>query len=422
MDNNDALKYENDNLKNTANLAEKLIYYSVSILVIVYNLKFLNPSFQKLATLNTIIGISIIILVFIWNNILRIKNLRLRIYIEQILLTIIIFFEMGLSQGGYNPLILALPIIIIITVTTMNSKKYTIIYTSFIIIGYLTLLTEYFHSGFNQIFAITTELWATLYVVLGIYTYLKIYRNINNEYIEEIQFREQTEKLNNEKSAFAKVIESHLSSPIKTINNQIDSILNLNVGKDEKENIKDTFNKIKTNASTLKSLSENILNLDILNIQDITFNFQKIDITKLIQNTIDTMNIKAKEKNISILFNKNEQIYINVDIQRMGEILRNLIDNAIKYTNEGGKIVIDVNKGKDKKTYITVKDNGIGIPKNDIPHLFEKFYRASNVASNTNQGYGIGLYLIKQYIEKMSGTIDIQSSEGEGTTFTLSFN
>ena len=81
-----------------------------------------------------------------------------------------------------------------------------------------------------------------------------------------------------------------------------------------------------------------------------------------------------------------------------------------------------MNKGKDKKIYITVKDNGIGIPKNDIPHLFEKFYRASNVASNTNQGYGIGLYLIKQYIEKMNGTIDIKSSEGEGTTFTLSFN
>ncbi|MCL4393200.1 HAMP domain-containing histidine kinase [Patescibacteria group bacterium] len=421
MDSNDALNYEQENLQKTVKITEKLIYFSVIILTIIYNLPFLGTNFHSIALLNTIIGISIIIIIFIWNNIIKIQNLRWRIYIEQLFLTIIIFVEMGLFEGGYSPTILALPIIIIITVMSINNFKQTVIYTILLFIGYTIILIKYFPTGFNQRFAITTEMWSTVYIVLGIYNYLKIYKSMNSEYAEEIKFREQSEKLNIEKNSFAKIIESHLSEPIKIINEQIDNIIKTNKDRIQNNSIQETFNKIQINSNTLKNLSENILQLEGLNIQNIAFNLKKINIVPLMQNIIDAMNIKAKEKNISIKFDVKKAIYINVDIQRMGEILRNIIDNAIKYTGSNGKIIIDIYE-KEQKVYIDIKDNGIGIPKKDIPHLFNKFYRASNVASNTNQGYGIGLYLIKQYTEKMNGTISIQSKEGNGSTFTLSFD
>ena len=421
MDSNDALNYEQENLQKNVKIVEKLIYLSIIILIIIYNLPFLNPSFQKIAFINTVIGISIIAIIFIWNNIIKIQNLRWRIYLEQIFITIIIFIEMGIFEGGYNPIILALPIIIIITIMSTNNVKQIVMYATLLFVGFNILLIEYFPTGFNQRFTLITELWSTIYIVLGMYNYLKIYKNMNTEYTEEIKFREQLEKLNIEKNSFAKIMESHLEEPIKIINEQIDNIIKTNKDRTKINSIQETFNKIQINSNTLKNLSTNISQLEGLNIQKITFNLKKTNIVTLIQSIIDAMNIKSKEKNISIKFNVKKAIYINIDAQRMGEILRNIMDNAIKYTANNGEIIINVYENGDK-VYIDTKDNGIGIPTKDIPHLFNKFYRASNVVNNTKQGYGIGLYLIKQYTEKMNGTISVQSKEGSGSTFTLSFN
>ena len=102
----------------------------------------------------------------------------------------------------------------------------------------------------------------------------------------------------------------------------------------------------------------------------------------------------------------------------MGEVLRNLLDNAIKYSPTNSIIKINAYT-KNDTTVIEIVDNGIGIPQKDIPHLFEKFYRASNVEMNTKQGSGIGLYLVKEYIEKMKGNIYIISNINKGTTFRI---
>lgn len=420
MDNNNVNNYGEESIQKTAQFTEKLIYYAVFTIAVIYNLPF-STSFHKLALINTILGIFIILSVFIWNNIIKIKNLRIRIYIEQILITIVIFTEMGIFEGGNNPIVLAFPIVIIIAVMSITKFRQVAIYTTLLFIGYFTILIIYFNHGFNQRFELSTELWSTIFVILAIYTYLKLYRNINEEYIKEVDFRKQEEKLNIEKDSFAKIIESHLSSPIESIDNQINQIIKSKIKDSKFKEIKDTFDKIQINANILKRLSENILSLEILNLKDLTFNLEKIDIAKLTEDTINTMNIKAQEKNISISYDKKNPIYINVDIERMGEILRNIIDNAIKYTPNGGGIIINI-ENKKNKIYINIKDNGIGIPKKDLSHLFEKFYRASNVEKNTNQGYGIGLYLINQYVKKMNGKIDIHSTEGKGSTFSLIFS
>ena len=103
----------------------------------------------------------------------------------------------------------------------------------------------------------------------------------------------------------------------------------------------------------------------------------------------------------------------------MREIMDNVIENAIKYTPEGGEIYINV-VGDDHNAVINVSDNGIGISADDLQHVFQKFYRADNSDTREIGGTGLGLYLVKQRVEAMGGHVWAESVVGEGTTFYVS--
>lgn len=121
--------------------------------------------------------------------------------------------------------------------------------------------------------------------------------------------------------------------------------------------------------------------------------------------------VDARGKTIHPLF------YVHADPDRLREVLTNLIDNAIKYTDEG-KITIAVT-GNNEVVQISIKDSGPGIPVDDIPHLFQKFYRVDNSATRTIGGTGLGLFICKKIIELYHGTIWAESKVGEGSTFYI---
>lgn len=103
-----------------------------------------------------------------------------------------------------------------------------------------------------------------------------------------------------------------------------------------------------------------------------------------------------------------------------GQILYNLTENAIKYTPDGGTIHVKAEQQDDTAT-ITVKDNGIGIAPDDLPRIFDRFYRVDKARARKSGGNGIGLSLVKFLVELFGGTIEVTSQIGEGTTFTLTF-
>ena len=109
-----------------------------------------------------------------------------------------------------------------------------------------------------------------------------------------------------------------------------------------------------------------------------------------------------------------------MDIDFLREAVNNLVENAIKYTAEGGGIWVNV-RGDDDRVLINVTDTGIGISPDDLKHVFQKFYRADNSQTRTVGGTGLGLYLVKQRVEAMGGKVWAESSFGEGSTFYLSF-
>ena len=140
---------------------------------------------------------------------------------------------------------------------------------------------------------------------------------------------------------------------------------------------------------------------------------QEFDLSELIDEVKEEVHgiIKADQEIIV----KGPSITLSTDPHILKNILLNLVSNAIKYSSDEGKIKLTV--GKEERTTIAIQDHGIGIPKKDQDMLFERFHRAENVVNI--QGTGLGLHIVKKYVELLHGTITFDSIEGEGSTFRI---
>jgi len=145
-----------------------------------------------------------------------------------------------------------------------------------------------------------------------------------------------------------------------------------------------------------------------------------VDIEESINSTTQELKPLADEKQISISYAPLDVMpKVMADVGRVKEVVVNLLGNAIKYTQQGGTVEI-VNEQRDGMVITHVKDNGFGISKEAQTKLFEKFYRVQNEKTKNIQGTGLGLFIVKQIIEKMGGQIWVVSEEGKGSTFSFS--
>jgi len=141
-------------------------------------------------------------------------------------------------------------------------------------------------------------------------------------------------------------------------------------------------------------------------------------INDLIKETIDDLQTIAKKKNITIEFDPGSSNGVNVfgDAERLKQVMINLIDNSIKYTNAEGVIKVATDM-KPKEVTISVQDNGLGIPKEDLPRIFERFYRVDKTRSRDVGGSGLGLSIVKHILEVHNTSIKVESEENKGTKF-----
>ncbi|MDM1044084.1 sensor histidine kinase [Myroides sp. 1354] len=154
---------------------------------------------------------------------------------------------------------------------------------------------------------------------------------------------------------------------------------------------------------------------------DLHLNIVEFDLIEMIQNAFDFLEYKAKKKNISLLFDMGykKPIYVKGDKERIGQVITNLIENSIKYGKEKGTTEVSIENLVKNKLIVRVTDNGLGIRKEHIPRLFERFYRIDKSGARSVGGSGLGLSIVKHIVEAHDEHIYVESSYGYGSEFSF---
>ncbi|WP_338561946.1 ATP-binding protein [Paraclostridium sordellii] len=247
--------------------------------------------------------------------------------------------------------------------------------------------------------------------------YLQSSKNVIIGSIINIENVTERVRLENMRSDFVANVTHELKTPLTSISGFVET-LRINENIDHKT--RDRFLGIIENESDrLKRLIDDILLLSFIESKD-TISYEKIDISNLFKEIYELTINYAKSKNIELRYKiENEDIVINSNRDYIKQIFLNLIDNAIKYTPDGGFVETSVYQN-DENIFINIKDNGIGISKEDTSRVFERFYRVDKARSRDVGGTGLGLAIVKHIVKSLNGTIDIKSELNVGTEFIVS--
>ncbi|MBL8051203.1 MAG: hypothetical protein JNM46_08275 [Anaerolineales bacterium] len=153
----------------------------------------------------------------------------------------------------------------------------------------------------------------------------------------------------------------------------------------------------------------------------LALNFTRVELDLLLTEVFTEIRVLAGSK-VKVHLNDIDQVIVRGDRDRLKQVLLNLIANAIQYTPAGGEVFLSLSKVVDQGRLI-VRDTGPGIPAEDLPHIFDRFYRAEKSRTRSkSSGFGLGLSIAKWIIEQHGGSIKVESKEGEGTTFVIWLN
>jgi signal transduction histidine kinase len=206
-----------------------------------------------------------------------------------------------------------------------------------------------------------------------------------------------------------------LRTPLASINTAAHLLGSPKVGEEKKEQLIDA---IQTETTRLSTLATSFLDIARLESGRSQFQIQKFDLGPLLEECASLMQTQAQENQIQLQVILPPEIHpINGDADKIKQAILNLLSNAIKYNQPDGEIVLSAENHQDH-VMVKVKDSGIGIPEENLPRLFTKFYRVPGSDQHA-QGTGLGLSIVKRIIEGHGGEISVQSRQGEGTTFTI---
>lgn len=231
---------------------------------------------------------------------------------------------------------------------------------------------------------------------------------------EVMRALEREKELNELKSRFITTASHEFRTPLGTILSSVALIGRYEAASDADKR-KKHVERIKSAVNNLTEILNDFLSIEKLEEGIIRCKPELTDVKKLLHDIVEDMRSIAK-KNQVIHFEYNGNAFVVVDPQLIKNAMMNLVSNAIKYTNEGGQINVRA-LADEQELRIEVQDNGIGIPEEDVPHIFERFYRAKN--SGNIQGTGLGLNIVRKYIELMDGTISCTSQYNEGSNFIV---
>ena len=233
-----------------------------------------------------------------------------------------------------------------------------------------------------------------------------------------IQDITERQKLEDMQTDFVANVSHELKTPLTNIKSYTETLLDGAI--DDRDTADHFLEIINSEADRMNRLVKDLLQLSRLdNNQDIT-NIKETNAVMLVDTAVTKIQITAagKKQQLNKLYDNAKDIRVNVDRDKFEQVILNVLTNAIKYTEEGGRIDVDVfeQAGSCK---IIVSDNGIGISAEALPRIFERFYRVDKARSRAMGGTGLGLAITKQIVENHGGTITAESAEGKGTKMII---
>ncbi len=235
------------------------------------------------------------------------------------------------------------------------------------------------------------------------YGHMKIFYNLTRERMVDRM-----------KSDFVSIVAHQLRTPLSAIKWAIGMVVSGDVGKISSE--QETFlRKGYDSNERMINLVNDLLNVSRIEEGRFGFSFEKFDFQEIMNNVVANLEGVIARKHLKVTLDKKVKLpIISLDKNKIELALQNIVDNAVKYTPDFGEINIGFELNKEFLK-VKVKDSGVGIPKVDQERLFSKFFRSSNVVKMQTEGSGLGLYIVRNIIEKHGGKIGIISEEGEGT-------
>ncbi len=245
---------------------------------------------------------------------------------------------------------------------------------------------------------------------------IMVFRDMTKEKAEE---REQAE--------FISTASHEMRTPVATMEGYLGLVLNPAITTID-DKARDYVLKAQASAQHLGRLFQDLLDVSKAEDGRMTNDPRVVDVIEYVGTVVEGLKPKATDKGLRFLYKPETDddsssrvvtpvYYAHVDNDHLREVISNLVENAVKYT-PAGDVIIDVD-GDDTHVRVSVQDSGIGIPTEDIPHLFQKFYRVDNSDTREIGGTGLGLYLCRRLAELMGGQISVQSEYKKGSTFTL---
>ena len=233
-----------------------------------------------------------------------------------------------------------------------------------------------------------------------------------------VLMRDITEKCERERmrKEFTANVSHELKTPITTIMGFSELLENPEI---EREKVTDFASEINKEALRLRDIVGDIIELSSLD-EGYKGENEEINVRNTVETEIKKLEHKADDNGVSVENYVSSSLIIIGIPKVFSEVISNLLDNAIRYNKKGGWVKVE-SKEMDGKVEISVSDNGIGIPKDSIERVFERFYRVDKSRSRESGGTGLGLSIVKNGMEKMGGEVRVESTQGEGSVFILTF-
>jgi len=229
---------------------------------------------------------------------------------------------------------------------------------------------------------------------------------------------EKLENLDRARNEFVSNASHELKTPLSAIKVLAESLLHM--GGDIPDIYTEFLTDINKEIDRLNAIISDLLTHVSLDSKSTSLVKQPLDLAELVEKTVKSLKVLAEKKNISLDMNLESPLEMMGDRAKLQQVVTNLVDNAIKYTPEGGRVMVDVYRGKNEAV-LKVSDTGIGIPAEAIPKIFDRFFRVDKARSRATGGTGLGLSIAHRIILLHNGTVHVESKEGKGTTFYVHF-